>query len=174
MRGETVTIESVESLQYTWGAGIAGGLGGGVCMGVILHVGANIMPFIGALYGWPTVIGGWVAHLVNSVLLGILFTLLVSRPFLREQTTSIGGCIGVGIVYAAAIGLITSGVMIPIAMNTIGIQAFPEPLLPLPGVVGGVLVVLSVGVAHIVYGLVLGATYGAIHNSRRADTLDNH
>lgn len=174
MRRGTVTRERVESFQYTWGAGIAGGLVGGVGMGVVLHAGANIMPFIGALYGWPTVIGGWVAHLMNSVLLGVLFALLVSRPFFREQTTTIGGCVAVGIVYAAAIGLVTSGVMVPIAMNTIGVQSFPEPLLPLPGIIGGILVVVSVGVAHVVYGLVLGAIYGVIHNSPRADTPDTH
>lgn len=77
-------------------------------MGVILHTGANIMPFIGALYGWPTVIG-------------LVFTL---------------------IVYAAAVGLVTGGILLPITMNVLGRQSFPEPLLPLPGVLGGLLVIL--------------------------------
>lgn len=163
MGTNTTTSTSAEALQYTWGAGIVGGLVGGLGMGVILHAGANIMPFIGALYGWPTVLGGWAAHLMNSVLIGLVFTLLVSRPLVREQMTTIPGCVAAGVVYAAAVGLVTSGVMLPIAMNALGRQTLPEPLFPLPGVVGGILIVLSVGVAHVVYGVLLGATYGAIH-----------
>lgn len=165
MRTGALPWTSTESLQYTWGAGAVGGIVGGLGMGIILHAGANIMPFIGALYGWPTVIGGWVAHLVNSVLIGLVFTLIVSRPVIRQQTTTVAGSIAAGIVYAAAVGLVTGGVMLPIAMNTIGVAGFPEPLLPVPGVVGGILVVLSVGVAHVVYGILLGATYGAIHGA---------
>jgi hypothetical protein len=153
----------MESLQYTWAAGIAGGFVGGIGMGLILHLGANMMPLIGALYGWPTVIGGWLGHVVNSVLIGLLFTLLVSRPVVRQQMTTMFGCVVSGIVYAAAVGLVTTGVMLPISMNTLGRRTIPDPILPLPGIIGGALVVLSVGVAHLVYGLLLGATYGVIH-----------
>ncbi|SDY18069.1 hypothetical protein [Halopenitus persicus] len=159
----TVTVSRTESLRYTWGAGIAGGFVGGVGMGLILHLGANMMPLIGALYGRPTVVGGWVGHLVNSVLIGLLFTLLVSRPVVRRQLTTTFGCLVSGVVYAAAVGLATTGIMLPISMNVLGRRTIPEPILPLPGMVGGMLVVLSVGVAHLVYGLLLGATYGVIH-----------
>lgn len=171
MGTDTTTSTPSEALQYTWGAGIAGGLIGGLGMGVILHAGANIMPFIGALYGWPSVLGGWVAHLVNSVLIGLVFTLLVSRPLVREQMRTIPGCAVAGVVYAAAVGLVTSGVMLPIAMNALGRQSLPEPLFPLPSVLGGILIVLSVAVAHVVYGVLLGVTYGAIH-TRPHDGID--
>lgn len=167
---DTRTDEKIGSLQYTWGAGIVGGIAGGICMGVILHAGANILPYIGALYGWSTVIGGWIAHLVNSVLIGLLFALLVSRSIIRKQTTSIAECITFGIVYAAAVGLVTGGVMLPLTMNAVGAHSFPEPLLPLPGTLAGAFVVVSIGVAHMVYGLVLGATYGVIHNSPETDS----
>jgi len=160
---DTVTVPRMESLQYTWAAGIAGGLVGGIGMGLILHLGANMMPLVGALYGWPTVIGGWLGHVVNSVLIGLLFTLLVSRPVVRQQMTTMFGCVVSGIVYAAAVGLVTTGVMLPISMNILGRRTIPDPILPLPGIIGGALVVLSVGVAHLVYGLLLGATYGVIH-----------
>lgn len=165
MPTETVTIESAETYPYRWAAGVAGGLVGGVGMGIVLHAGANVMPFIGALYGWPTTTGGWVAHLVHSVLIGLVFALIVSRPVIREQMTTVSEFVVAGIVYAAAVGLVTSGVMLPVAMNLLGTISLPESLLPLPGVVGGVLVVLSVGVAHLVYGVLLGATYGRIHSS---------
>lgn len=168
MRRKAVTARWSESVRHTWGAGATGGFVGGIGMGVILHAGANVMPFIGALYGWPTVLGGWLAHLTNSVLIGLVFALIVSRPAVRKQTADVGGCVAAGIVYAAAVGLVTSGIMLPIAMDLVGTRSFPEPLLPLPGVVGGTLVVVSIGVAHVVYGLVLGATYGVIHNAPRS------
>lgn len=161
---EIFPVEKVD-VFHPWGAGIAGGFVSGVGMGIVLHVGANIMPYIGALYGWPTVLGGWIAHLVNSILIGLLFTFLVSHPSLEMRTTSIAEYIAFGIVYAAAVGIVTSGVMLPLSMNAIGTQSFPEPLFPLPGVFGGVLVVLSVGIAHVVYGLILGGTYGIIHTA---------
>lgn len=154
------------SLRSTWGAGVAGGLVGGIGMGVILHAGANMMPFIGALYGWPTVVGGWIAHLVNSVVIGLVFTLLVSRPVVRRQMTTVPGSVIGGVIYAAAVRLVTTGMMLPISMDIIGIQTFPESLLPVPSVVGGILVVMSVAVAHLVYGVLLGVTYGVIHTGR--------
>lgn len=163
MNSDIVTDQEHTSEQYTWLAGIAGGLVGGLGMGVILHAGANMMPFIGALYGWPTVIGGWIGHLINSVLIGLVFTLIVSRPLIRSEMTTITGSIVVGIVYAAAVGLVTTGVMLPISMNLIGVQTLPSAIVPLPGMIGGVLVVLSVAVAHLVYGLLLGAIYGLVH-----------
>lgn len=150
-------------------AGVVGGIGGGVGMGVVLHAGANMMPLVGAIYGAPTALAGWVAHLGHSVLIGLVFAAFASRPVLRPQTTSVGGCVVVGIAYAAAVGLATGGVMLPVSLNAIGAQAFPQPLLPVPGVLGGVLVVISVGVAHLVYGLVLGATFGRLHRPTDAE-----
>lgn len=105
MPSATVTTDQLRSFRTTWGAGMGGGFVGGVAMGLILHGGANLMPFIGALYGWPTVTGGWVAHLLNSVVLGVLFAVLLALPFLREQTTSVEGCVLAGVVYAAGISV---------------------------------------------------------------------
>lgn len=144
--------------------GAFGGLVAGIGMGVILHAGGNMMALIGALYGWPSVVGGWTAHLLNSVVLGVLFAVLVSHRLFENQTQTVAGCVVLGTVYAAAIGLVTGGIMLPAALNVIGTQSLPTPLLPLPGVLGGVVVVVSVGVAHIVYGTLLGATYGLVHN----------
>lgn len=152
------------ALEYTWGAGVAGGLVGGVAMGVVLHAGANMMPFVGALYGWPTAIGGWVAHLLHSVLIGLLFVAIVSRPLIAPQTTTLGGSLIAGVVYSAGVGLVTTGIMLPVAMSTLGTATLPESLLPLPGVLGGMLVIISVGVAHLLYGVLLGATYHVVHD----------
>ena len=158
-------------LQFRWVAGAASGLVAGIGMGVVFHAGANLMPFIGALYGWPTVVGGWVVHLVNSAVAGLVFAVIVSRPVLREQTTSAAESVAAGVVYAAAIGLVSTGILLPISMNALGVQSFPEPLVPLPGMLGTFLVIVSVGVAHLVYGLLLGGTYALSRERLAAETV---
>lgn len=156
-------------LQFKWVAGAVSGLIAGVGMGTVFHAGANLMPFIGALYGWPTVVGGWVVHLTNSVVAGLLFAVIVSRPILREQTASTAETVAAGVVYAAAIGLVSTGILLPVSMNTLGVQSFPEPLLPLPGMLGSFLVIVSVGVAHLVYGLILGTAYARVKSHQASE-----
>ncbi|WP_198667997.1 hypothetical protein [Saliphagus sp. LR7] len=151
------------SMSATWGAGAAGGLVGGIGMGIVLHLGANMMPLIGTLYGWPTVLGGWLGHLINSVLLGLVFAALVSRWRIHDRISNVGEWAITGVLYAVAIGLVTGGIMLPITVNLMGTTDLPEPLLPVPGFVGGLLVAFSAGVAHLVYGLLLGTIYGRVH-----------
>lgn len=171
MGTEAMEYEREEGLGHPWTAGAVGGLVGGVGMGLILHGGANVMPLIGALFGWPTVAGGWAVHLVNSLLIGLLFAAIVSRPTVHEQVDTvagppIAGFTVAGILYASAVGIVTAGVMLPVTMNLLGVRTLPEPILPLPYPFGVIVVVLSVGVAHVVYGLLLGATYGRLHAER--------
>lgn len=154
----------VESHGHAWTGGAVGGLIGGVGMGVLLHAGANVMPLIGALYGWPTVVGGWVVHLANSLLIGLLFAAVVSRPVVRSHVDTVSGVTVVGVVYAAAVGIVTAGVMLPVTMNIRGVETLPDPVLPLSRPFGVIVVVMSIGVAHVVYGLLLGATYGRLRN----------
>lgn len=163
MGTKAINERSYESFVGTWGAGAVGGLIGGIAMGVILHAGANMMPSIGALYGWPTVVGGWIGHLVNSVLLGLIFALIVSRWDIDDRTASITDWAFYGTLYAAAVGLVTGGVMIPITVNLLGSGVLPMSELPIAGLAGGLLVAFSVGVAHLVYGVILGTLYSRIH-----------
>lgn len=175
MGTDAVGHERVAQLRHPWSAGAVAGLVGGVGMGVVLHAGANVMPLIGALYGWPTVVGGWAAHLANSVLIGLLFTAIVSRGPVREHVETTAGYALTGVGYAAAVGLVTAGVMLPVTMTLRGVRTLPEPVLPLPSPFGVVVVVLSVGVAHVVYGLLLGVTYGRLGHAglpRRAPGSD--
>lgn len=165
MATDTLRGSGYGSMSATWGAGAAGGLVGGIGMGVVLHWGANMMPLIGALYGWPTVLGGWLGHLINSLVLGLVFAVLVSRWRIHDRISDAGEWAICGVLYAVAIGLITGGVMLPITVNLMGTTSLPEPILPVPGFVGGLLVAFSAGVAHLVYGLLLGTVYGRIHTS---------
>lgn len=164
METETTSHEAAGSVGHAVGAGVAGGLVGGVGMGLVLHAGSNAMPLIGALYGWPSVGGGWVAHLANSAVIGLLFAALVTRPVLRRQTASIPGSVTLGIAYGAGVGLVTGGLMLPVSLRLLGTRVFPETILPLPDAVGGLVALLSFGVAHLVYGLLLGATFGYVYD----------
>lgn len=166
-----VILERSASVRTPWAAGVAAGLVAGVAMGLVLHLGANAMALVGALYGWPTVTGGWVVHMVNSVLIALLFTVVVSRPAVAERVEARWQYVVGGVVYATAVGLVTAGVMLPVTMNLRGTRTLPEPILPVTGGLGIAIVVTSVAVAHVVYGVVLGAVYGTVALERRPDGL---
>jgi len=161
MGSRSVTFETPPELAYSWSAGVVGGLVAGVGMGVVFHA-VNLMPFVGALYGWPSVVGGWAVHLINSAAAGLAFAVLVSRPVVRQQTATVAESVAAGVVYAAAIGLVSTGVLLPLSMDYLGVQSFPEPLVPLPGALESAAVIVAVGVAHLLYGLLLGAIYGTL------------
>lgn len=152
---QTVPATRLETLA----AGMFSGLIAGIAMGIIYHGGANVMPLIGALYGAPTVAGGWVGHLVTSVVLGTIYGYVASRPAFAGFNETLSGALILGVVYATLIGIINGGLILPIAFNLLGFHQIPDPILPIPGALGAFIVVLSIGLAHIVYGIVLGATF---------------
>lgn len=166
-----VVLERTASVRTTWGAGVAGGLVAGLGMGIVLHVGANAMALIGSLYGWPTVTGGWVVHLVNSVAIALLFTAVVSRPAVADRVEDVWQYVVGGVAYATAVGLVTAGVMLPVTMNLTGTRTLPETILPVSGGLGIAVVVTSVAVAHLVYGVLLGAVYGAANVDRAPEPV---
>ncbi len=145
--------------------GLLSGLLAGLAMGVILHVGAGAMPFIGSLYGEPTVAAGWMAHLVNSIVLGVVFAFLVRRPTLVDRVEGPAEFVIAGVAYATVVGLFTAAVLVPIAVGTLGIGELPQPIAE-PAGLGALLLALSVGAAHVVYGAVLGFTYERIQMER--------
>ena len=168
MSTEEVSVAEVSSFETVVGAGLGGGFLGGIAMGVILHGGADMMTFIGALYGSPTIPAGWIAHLVNSVILGLVFAMVISRPRLHLRIETFVEYAIAGMVYATAVGLAVAGIMLPISMRVMDLHAFPQPL-PVEGMLGEFLVVTSVAVAHLVYGILLGVTYCGIVRAMAPD-----
>lgn len=145
--------------QYVLG-GAGGGLAGGVAMGLLLHLtGAETMALIGGVYGATSVLVGWVAHLVHSVILGLVFVATVRAPFLRDFTDTVGGWVAVGVVYGALLEVVSAGVVLPVAVSVLGLEEVPFP--PLTDTfAGAVTVAILAAVAHLVYGAVLGGVYG--------------
>lgn len=154
---ETATARPTKT--RTWTAGVVAGLVAGVGMGLVLQFGADAMPLVGALFGLPTVLGGWLVHLVTSVFFALLFAGVVSSPLLSDYTGTVGGTTGLGVLYGAGLGVFTGGFLLPLWLNAVRAEALPVPLLPLPTGFGEFVLPVVLALAHLVYGLLLGATF---------------
>lgn len=141
-----------------WIAAVLAGLVGGVGMGVVLQTTTNAMPLIGALYGQPTLVGGWLAHLFISVVFALAFAGAVTLTPLRDYAAGISTCAGLGLGYGGLLGIVTGGVVLPVALGLAGATTLPVARWPFPGFAFGVFFALS----HLVYGLGLGVTFGLV------------
>jgi hypothetical protein len=143
-----------------WVAAVFAGLVGGVAMGAVLHSTTNALPLVGALYGQPTLVGGWLAHLFNSVVFALVFAGALTLTPLRSYATGLAEYAGLGLGYGALLGVVTGGLVLPVALNLAGTTTLPVPLWPLPG--GSFTFGIFLGVAHLVYGVVLGTAFGLV------------
>lgn len=147
--------------QYVVG-GVVGGLAGGIAMGLILHLsGAETMQLIGGMYGFPNVLAGWVAHLFNSVILGLIFVATVRAPFVRDFTDTVGGWVAVGVVYGALLEVVSTGIVLPMAISVAGLDEVPFPPLT-ESFAGAVTVAILAAIAHLVYGAILGGIFATV------------
>ncbi|RLM72783.1 hypothetical protein [Halorubrum sp. Atlit-26R] len=144
-----------------WGAGAGSGLVAGAAMGAVLHFGLGLMPTIGALIGVETVLAGLLVHLFNSTLFGGLFVAVFDRPFFADLSEDVGGCLSLGVVHSALLGVITGGLLLPAAIAIEGATSLPVPTLPVPGLNASFEFGVVIAVAHLVYGVVLGRVFAA-------------
>ncbi|MES3161683.1 MAG: hypothetical protein PPP55_08970 [Halorubrum sp.] len=144
-----------------WRAGAVGGAVAGVAMGVVLHGVLGLMPTIGALVGIETVLAGWAVHLFNSTVFGVLFVAVFDRPFFDTLRSDVGGCLSLGVVHSALLGVITGGLLLPTSIALAGATSLPVPTLPLPGVTATLEFGVVIAIAHLIYGVVLGRTVAA-------------
>lgn len=156
MASETATREPTSTESTTtiapWQAGLVGGLTGGLVFGAMMS--AMMTPVmemaIPAMYGieGPAGLVGWVIHMSNSAVLGVVFGILAGRADLERS----GLTVGVGLVYGAALWITLAVVVMPIWLGAVGFPGAP----PLPNVNP-----LSL-VGHLAYGLVLGIVYASV------------
>ncbi|KOX98248.1 MULTISPECIES: hypothetical protein [Halorubrum] len=144
-----------------WRAGASSGLVAGAAMGAVLHAGLGLMPTIGALVGVETVVGGWAVHLFNSTLFGALFVAVFDRSFFADLRGDVGGCLSLGVIHSALLGVITGGLLLPAAIAIEGATSLPVPTLPVPGLTASFEFGVVIAVAHLVYGVVLGRAFAA-------------
>lgn len=153
MASETGRELESESPHRMWvDAGVAG-LAAGVLMGLLMHFVMGIMPIVGGLYGARAVPAGWVAHLFHAVLFGLVFAAIASAEELRDYAESPVTGVGLGVAWAAVLWLVAASVVMPVWMGAAGLGAPDVPRIR-----------AMVGVAHAIYGVVLGGVFGYLRS----------
>lgn len=148
MSTETRTALDVGGESVSWAAGAVAGLVAGVPFGLMIQFGLGVMPAIGALYGAPGVVIGWVAHLGHSVLFGLVYAGLVTLEPLASYAERWTTGWALGAAYGAALWFVFIGFVWPVWLGAVGFPAAASmsvPFLKLQPLVG-----------HLVYGVVLG------------------
>lgn len=126
-------------------------------MGVYLDFSVDLLPVIGSLYGVENATVGWTTHVFHSVVFGLLFAAMRESPLLGTVSQPLRASIGsdkpvlyggvAGIGWGLALAVVAAGVMMPVWLLLVGVDA-AIPNLTLPGVVG-----------HVLWGVVLGVGY---------------
>ena len=128
--------------ELKWGAygGIAGGLIFGGMMGVM-----GMLPMIGSMVGQPTAAVGFVVHMVNSVIIGAGFALVLGR-----FVSGTGSGVGIGLAYGGAWWFLGPLTLMPLLMGMgFGVNwNSAAAAAMLPSLVG-----------HLMYGGILGLVY---------------
>jgi signal transduction histidine kinase len=119
----------------------------GVLMGVVFQATQGSIPVIGALYGVMTPLVGWVTHLFHSLVFGVAFVGITNATLARRDRESVPKHALFGAGFGAFLWLFAAGVVMPLWLRTVGIDA-PVPSLGLVGLAG-----------HLLWGSVLGGTY---------------
>lgn len=149
-----------------WPAGLVGGLAGGVAMGLVMQLPMGVMALVGAMVGVQSAVAGWALHLTVSALYGLIFAWTVSMPFVRDEfVDSLGGSALVGVTYGGLLIVVSGGVFLTLIAEALNVTEQPFPLIPAPGTAEGIWLAIWGGLAHLLYGLVLGAVYAVWRGS---------
>jgi hypothetical protein len=144
---QTETETTLEASQ----AGVVAGLVGGFVMGIMLTMQMTpvIENAIPALWGLSGGLAGWVVHMSNSAVLGVVFAAIASAGALREYADSTGTSTALGIAYGVVLWVVLAAIVMPIWLDAVGFPMAPAvPNFNPMSLVG-----------HVVYGAVLGAVY---------------
>ena len=128
--------------ELKWGA--YGGLAGGLIFGMLMGT-MGMLPMIGSMIGQPTVAAGLVVHMVNSVIIGIGFAIVLGR-FVSGTRSGVG----VGLAYGGVWWILGPLTLMPLLMGMgFGVNwNVTAAAAMLPSLVG-----------HLMYGGVLGLVY---------------
>ena len=139
-----------------WIAGGLGGIAGGVVFGLMLQgmmrpVLAGAIPALWGLSGLPA---GWVVHLVNSAVLGLLFAAVVEATGLEAYAGEIRSGWAPGLAWGLVLWVVGAALVMPLWLAAVGFpQAPPFPNLSPQSIPG-----------HAVYGVVLGLVYAFVRS----------
>ena len=155
MPPETATQQRTGTeTAFAWKPGAIGGFLAGVVMGVMLTMQMTpvIEMAIPAMYGTSGLAAGWVAHLLHSTVLGIVFAFLLNTAGWRDRASEYLGGIGLGVGYGVVLWVVLAAIVMPIWLSAVGFPGAPGlPNFNPTSLVG-----------HVVYGAVLGAVFAAL------------
>jgi len=123
-------------------AGVAGGLVGGVAFGLLMQM-MGMMPMVAMLVRSESVFVGWLVHLVIASAIGISFALLFGA---WARTLAVAAAIGLG--YGTLWWVIGALAAMPAILGMPMFNVDPMAWQSLMG--------------HVVYGALLGTTYGLL------------
>lgn len=124
--------------------GAYGGFAGGLIFGAMMGM-MGMLPMIGSMVGQPTVGAGFVVHMVNSVIIGAGFAIVLGR-----FVTGTASGVGVGLAYGGAWWFVGPLTLMPLFMGMgFGVNwNATAAVAMLPSLVG-----------HLMFGGVLGLVY---------------
>ena len=130
--------------------GAYGGFAGGLIFGAMMGF-MGMLPMIGSMVGQPTAAAGFVVHMVNSVIIGAGFAIVLGR-FVSGTRSGVG----VGLAYGGAWWFLGPLTLMPLLMGMgfgVNWNAAAAAAM-LPSLVG-----------HLMYGGVLGLVYAWLRQS---------
>jgi large-conductance mechanosensitive channel len=153
-------------------AAVVGALFGGITLGVVIQFTTPMMPAMGRVYmvDQPSLVGGWVALLFLSVILGILFAAIVTRYIddyiatvlslttrseaAKNMVMPLTNRFGMALVVTTAMGLVY-GLVVGFGLGAV-IVPMLAPVVVVPYLDGSLLV------GFVLFGVILGGTYGEL------------
>lgn len=133
------------------GSAVVVGIVAGVVMGVLSQSLLDLLPVVGALYGVPNPIVGWITHLFHSVVFALLFAAGYTHVSSRTRDTiAVRGLAGMG--WGTVLWLVAAGLIMPLWLRLVGVPA-QLPELTAFGLL-----------THVVWGLIVGTLYVPIRN----------
>lgn len=128
--------------------GATAGLAAGIAMGIVMSLwNPDILrEAIAALYGFGgSLLFGWVAHLVHSIIFGVIFALILRDPSLYDMPERDDRILLIGVVYGLLLAVVAAGIIMPMWLTAVGFEAPP----PMPNIT------LQSLAWHVIYGVVL-------------------
>lgn len=172
LRSEQGPLWEIEARAI--GVGAVGGLVAGIAMGILFQFGTDLMPVIGALGGKPTVLRGWIVHLFVSATYGASFAVIVAYPPVRDFLGSFGPreYVLVAITYAVMVAAVTIS-LLPFAYELPWATPPGTTGVGIPGAsLGGLVPAAVFGLAHVVYGAILGLAYVFAADPSEAEPIE--
>lgn len=154
---QSSTATGIETAETNpWIAGGIGGLVGAVVFGGMIQ--ATMPPIIThaipALWGLSGLAAGWAVHLVDGVVFGLAFAVVVENTLLRRYAGELRSGWLVGAAWGVVLWALAAGVVMPIWLSAVGFPAAPALPNRNPATLPG----------HVVYGLLLGLVYAFVRS----------